>query len=954
LQTKLEMRKKRFFVSATEGELLKGIPPWREIITPHKDVAEGLYQKAEFAADLAQVYRGSGSREYSDPEEFFRRTFLTDGLRHLIKGAVQRLSGKSGEPVIELQTNFGGGKTHSMLALFHLCSGLPSNKLLGIQDIFKDAGVEKLPAIRKSVLVGTDLNPAKVSKKDDGTETHTLWGEMAWQLAGSEGYEFVKEADVKGVGPGADSLTSLFKMCGPSLVLIDEWVAFVRQLYNSKGDLPAGDFEANLTFAQSLTEAVKRSPNTLLVASVPASDIEVGGEAGFEALKRLQNVFTRVQSPWKPATTEEGFEIVRRRLFQTVDDPKKSAQIDAVAREFSKWYRANSHEFPSEASEGEYERRMKASYPIHPEVFERLYEDWGTLDRFQRTRGVLRLMASAIFDLWMRDDRSAMILPGMIPLDSEAVRDQLLYFLPPAWSPVVESNVDGKNSVPIEIDTKNPNLAKYSATRRVSRAIFMGSAPTVGTAKPGIDEKNIKLGCVQPGENAAIFSDALRKLSDRSTHLYIDGKRYWYDTKPTVSREAKDRASHVEDYQISEEIQQRLQSQRGKGDFSGIHVFPEETADVPDDLDVRLVIFDIENSHERKNSKSLALKQAQQFLEKRGQSPRIYKNTLVFLAPDSSGSELLKSSVREYLGWKSISEDNAMMESLTGHDKKTISSKMGQLDDVIAHRIKDTFVWTLVPTQPKAESKEIVWETIKINGDGSRAESASKKLVTSELLNPIFSGTRLRMLLDRYLWKDESIKHFPVKKLWEMFGTYLYFDRLKDSSVLQKSIEEGVGRLTWEECFALAEHYDEELGKYKGIKAAEFPIFNLQDSNILLVKPEAAAPQLGEKRQVLDGNIDGQPTPGNAGSSSSESEVGDKPMTQFYGLVKVNGSRIQRDIDNIISEVVTHLSAELDSTVEVTLEITARLNKGYSEKTQSIVSENANSLKFVKGTFESD
>src|SRR5205085_1609988 len=169
-----------------------------------------------------------------------------------------------------------------------------------------------------------------------------------------------------------------------------------------------------LTFAQALTEAAKAAPNTLVVASIPSSDIEVGGEAGRDALRILENTFGRVESAWRPASAEEGFEIVRRRLFEPVSDYRAR---DAVVRAFSELYRGQAGEFPGGCREGDYERRMKAAYPIHPELFDRLYEDWSTLDRFQRTRGVLRLMAAVIHSLWAREDRGLLILPAMIPID---------------------------------------------------------------------------------------------------------------------------------------------------------------------------------------------------------------------------------------------------------------------------------------------------------------------------------------------------------------------------------------------------------------------------------------------------------------------------------------------------------------------------------------------------------
>src|SRR5205823_11611 len=179
----------------TEGTPATGLLAWREIVTPHPDVASGRYQQAEFAADLGQVFRGEGTEEYRDPREFFRRTYITEGIRDLLAKALERLTGKGGDPVVELQTNFGGGKTHSLLALYHLFSGVPSSELPGVDSIVQEAGVDQAPAAQRAVLVGTAISPGQAHRKSDGIEVRTLWGELAWQLGGKEGYELVAQAD---------------------------------------------------------------------------------------------------------------------------------------------------------------------------------------------------------------------------------------------------------------------------------------------------------------------------------------------------------------------------------------------------------------------------------------------------------------------------------------------------------------------------------------------------------------------------------------------------------------------------------------------------------------------------------------------------------------------------------------------------------------------------------------
>jgi hypothetical protein len=476
-----------------EGAPQAGLKAWREIITPHKDVASGRYQQAEFAADLDQVHRQEGTEEYRDPREFFRRTFITQGMQHLLTSALRRISGKGGDPVVQLQTNFGGGKTHSMLALYHLFSGVTTGDLVGIEPVLKAAEVTSAPMAKRAVMVGTALAPGQSRSKPDGTVVRTLWGEMAWQLGGSKGYAMLAESDQRGTNPGKDLLTQLFRAHSPCLILIDEWVAFVRNLYHDPS-LPAGSFDNNLSFAQSLTEAARACDRVLVVASLPASQIEIGGQGGKAALERLEQTFSRMESNWRPATAEEGFEIVRRRLFEPIPIESQPAR-DAVIRAFSEMYRANAQEFPQGAAEGSYARRLEGAYPIHPELFDRLYTEWSSLDRFQRTRGVLRLMAAVIFALWDKQDRSLLILPSSVPLDDEGVRNELTRYFEETWDGAIAKDIDGEGSLPISIDrTFHGTLGRYSAARRVARTIFMGAAPTYNAPQPGLEADALSLG----------------------------------------------------------------------------------------------------------------------------------------------------------------------------------------------------------------------------------------------------------------------------------------------------------------------------------------------------------------------------------------------------------------------------------------------------------------------------
>ncbi len=945
---------------AIESAVTGSLKPWREVVMPHDDVASGRYQQAEFAADLWQVHMGEGTDEYRNPVEFYRRTYLTESLKEMLVGAVKRLTVGGGDPVVQLQTNFGGGKTHSMLALYHLFSGIAPTELAGIDAIMSEAGASKIPTARRVVLVGNKISPGNPSVKPDGTVVRTLWGELAWQLGGKKAFARLQADDENATSPG-HLLCDLFNEYGPSLILIDEWVAYARQLHD-QSDLPGGGFETQFTFAQVLTESAKLAKNCLLVISLPASDtsghshsddVEVGGTRGREALDRLRNVVGRVESSWRPASAEEGFEIVRRRLFKPMTDPAQFKDRDVVARAFADFYRTQQSEFPPECREPEYEQRIKMAYPIHPEIFDRLYTDWSTLVKFQRTRGVLRLMAAVIHSLWEKGDRNPLILPANVAIDDQRVQSELTRYLSDNWVPVIEKDVDGPNSLPLKLDSELPNLGKFSACRRVARAIYMGSAPTTAAAHKGIEDRRVKLGCVMPGESPAIFGDALRRMAGAATYLYQDGPHYWYSTQPTVTKLAEDRAEQFkrDPDKVTHELEQRLRKDLARtGDFNRIHPMPQSGADVPDDLDARLVVLGINYSYSKEGN-SAAENVAKAILETRGNAPRLYRNTLVFLAGDKTRLQDLDEAARKYLAWDSILLEKVQL-NLTPYQVTQAETQKTAAESAMTARLPETYQWLLVPVQATPQSA-ITWEALRLPGTDALAIRASKKLRTDELLLTSFAPSRLRMELDKIpLWRGE---HVAVRQLIEDFAKYLYLPRLRDSSVLLESISSGMHLMTWkQDSFGFADSYDDAASRYKGLRGGQ--MVSLSDAHApgLVVKPEVASKQLEtERSEPSPAPVSGQPTPTPNGTKPSDPQAPtDTKSTRFHGTVVLDTTRVGRDASRIAEEVIAHLAALVGSNVTVSLEIEAEIPDGAPDTVVRTVTENSRTLKFTSQGFE--
>jgi predicted AAA+ superfamily ATPase len=234
-----------------------GLPAWRDVVEPHDDVARGTFELAQFAADLRQVHQGIASPEYGNPAEFFGRTYLTRGLRYLLEQSIKRMTGRGGEPVVDLMTTFGGGKTHSLLAVYHAASGAHAEDLPGLRELLKECEIEELPKkVNRAVLVGNDLSIFGMPKPD-GLNVNTLWGEIAYQLGGLEGYRMLARDDENSAPATTTAIADLLTKYGPCVILIDEWVAYLRQLWSRDSPAPAGTFDAHMTFVQSLTEAVK-------------------------------------------------------------------------------------------------------------------------------------------------------------------------------------------------------------------------------------------------------------------------------------------------------------------------------------------------------------------------------------------------------------------------------------------------------------------------------------------------------------------------------------------------------------------------------------------------------------------------------------------------------------------------------------------------------------------------
>jgi hypothetical protein len=927
----------------------KTLRPWIEVALPHPDVLANRFKEAEFAADLFAVDAGHATEDYGMAESFFRITYLTEGLRRVLTSSLQRLSGKGGDPIIGLQTAFGGGKTHTMLAVYHLAKSAQLDHLEGVGQLFKAAGLTGWKKPQVAVFVGSSKGTDTSLILQNGPKVHTLWGYIAWRLAGERGLKIVAEAEAARTNPGSELMVEVLKLAGPSVILLDELVAYARQL-------PDDRFEAFLSFIQSLTEAVKIAPNALLVGSLPEANTEAGGDKGVEALARLEKVFGRVQSPWMPASGDETYEIIRRRLFQTLDSDGERAR-DETVKAFHDLYKKNAAEFPPEVREARYYDLLRMSYPIHPELFDRLSKDWASLDKFQRTRGVLRFMANVVGVLWHDRVPDPLIMPARVPVANDRIRASVLYPLDPAFGAIVDREVDGEGALPSQIEA-NPQrrISQARAATRAARAVFLCSAPLVGHPNAGIGAPALRLACAEPGDQLAIFGEALNELKQRAAYLYEEAGRFWFSTQPTLNRVAEDRAKAYPDHEVDGAIARLLQEDAAtKGGFHRVFATPDDATTIDEADALSLVILGSSTPHVGKGTaKSAATDAVTDALTRCRASQRRLRNTLLFVAPDEAHLATARESVRRSMAWASIVADDKLQQQLTQAQATDAKDKAKTSREGAQKAVRNAWSHVLYPIKNADTEigKAFDLEHLAVSG---RDKSAIPQVVYDKARG---DGVAMETLGAESLWRHvkplwpENRAHLAVNEMVEWFASYVYLPKLRDRVVLEQAIKDALGKL--DPMFGYAENYDAASDTYQTLIFAKSPPEFFGPAAVLVRKEVALdrlrdAPRPGTAAPGAGGATPDAPT----GSRTPEEPKPTGPVKprRFYGSVEIDASnRPVNAFGKIVESVIMELQRTKGTKVKLTLEIEAEAPDGFDENDVGVVRDNTKQLKFTPGS----
>ncbi|MBF0389099.1 MAG: ATP-binding protein [Desulfamplus sp.] len=861
--------------------------PWFKIVKPHKDIQDGHLDESIFAADLAEVAQGRGREIYTDPEIFFKKTCFTAGIKNIAKRVVQGLSGKqdSDNRVISLQTGFGGGKTHTLISLFHLAKwGKKAGSSEYTKELLSVAGEPTFDSANIAVFTNKTNDPAQ-GRQVDGFAIKTLWGELAYQLGGKEAYQIIQVNDERQIAPKG-LFKKILEQCKPALILIDELADYCVSASAVK--VGASNLsDQTISFMQELTEAVSGTDQCVMIATLPASAQEVASSPiSSQILAALEHRITRVGSNLKPVEDDEIFEVIRRRLFE---DLGNSDEIKEVISAYSGFYKSMFTEIPKYASQSEYFEKLKKSYPFHPELIDMFRLRWASNPYFQRTRGVLRILAAIVSDLWKRQNSLTgsqfLIHTSNVVLSNvEAITSQITMLNGASWDSVINADVSGSSSNAFRIDNEIKQLGNNNITQGIASTILLGTFGSKGQNK-GVSIDEIKLCMItSEGFNHNDINNAIDRMEANAHYLYFSTtgsqKRYWFDTTPNINILINQAKGDINKPDIMAEIIKRVKEKTKAAQFFNVLVDPSE--DIPEQIKPTLVILSpkyLANSHELSESSKRVV---EKIATKKGNNDRIYRNTIIFLVCSEIGFSKLQDNIRNYLACNKINQDYS--SQLTKEQKADIHRRIDDAGKDCEHSLVLAYS-VLVKYSVKNGIESLIVKQSKdnfqnyINSDLISTLKEEEWLLDSIGLNKLRSSNLLPT-------QDYNIK---AKDIYDAF---LRFDD-KPMVTGQEAVAKSILKYCYngEYCIAAGENGNFTKFFFK----ENVPFFDINDTTYWLVDKSL-------KPQPLLSNIDRANYDDKKGSKDISEETVENSVAERENI-STNRDHVKPNIDDAIKKL---------------------------------------------------
>ncbi|NOZ64532.1 MAG: ATP-binding protein [Caldiserica bacterium] len=812
--------------------------PFHLVAVPHEDIIQGRLTMDVFAADLWEVFQGRAVEDYQNPEVFFRKTYLTAGIKTLLKVTSKRLMGEGGDPVVQIQTPFGGGKTHSLIALYHAFTNPEA-----VRRYFEEAVEAKVV-----VIVGTAISP----RQEEGEITGTIWSEIEKQLEGE-----VKKLKSP-VSPGRERLREVLERHQPLLILIDELLEYIAKAAGIKAgyrELKVGDTNLaaqTIAFMQELTETVKSLDKTLLVVTLPSSVMEYPDEEAAEKmLAKLQKVAGRVEKIYTPVAGEEIYEVIRRRLFRSID---KGAAKEIV-NEYIDYYEKEG----IVVDKAEYRSKMFRSYPFHPEVIDVLHHRWGSIPTFQRTRGVLRILSLAVYRL--KDSQIPLIHLSDFDLSYGELAEELIKHVGREYESVLSGDITARDSNAKKVDrTLGGTYQGLKLGTKLATAIFLYS---FSGGERGISLGELKLACADPNIPSSVVTEVVDKLTSTLYYLWREDGRYLFKSQANLNRAIISKMSEIESEQLNQEIKSLIERHAGKA--LPAYIWPRSTKDIPDSEDLKLVILQTQD-----------LDFAKEILQNYGENPRVNKNTLFFSTPMENERISFETWLRKKLAWESVAKDKSL--NLTQAQKREVEKNVKEFKKDERNQLRRFYRLVYVPAK---EFREIDLG-IPIFGDDRNITNEILERLKAE--GEIIEKMSPYLILEKYLGGKDYIE---IKQLYKTLLTTPGEPRIGKENFI-KSIRNGVA----EGIFGFGVIKD---GTVECLKFKEMPDVSLQDYEAIIKK------ELCEKREYEFKETEAMERV----FHESTPEVYDTPTSKISaeGAVQVSPAFQESVINSIILEV---------------------------------------------------
>lgn len=818
----------------TEGKAAKKTTggtamPWFRVVTPHLDIKQGNLDESVFAANLSEVALGVGREIYGNSALFFSKTFFTAGLKNIARTVIKGLNGKEDAEnrVISLQTGFGGGKTHTLISLYHLCKmGVKAAESNEVSELVSFTGKPEFEQANIAVFTNKTNDPANGRETTDGVKIRTLWGELAYQLGGKSAYEIVRQNDEQMSAP-AGLFKKVLEQTKPALILIDELADYcIKASAINVGGSNLSD--QTISFMQELTEAISEANNCVAIITLPASPQEVGSTAqAHQVLHSLENRVRRIGADTKPVADEEIYEVIRRRLFDDIGD---AASIEAAVSEYIRVFEENWMEMPDNLNKTEYRAKLLKSYPFHPELIDVFRIRWASKHGFQRTRGVLRLLAAIVSDLWKRKSNlvghNLLIHSGDANFSNvDALAGQLKTLFGNGYDAVLTADVSGSASNAFKIDNNKSQYGNWNLTQGIASVVMLNSFGSDG-ANRGVSIKDLKLNLLEPnGFNLNDINGALGELESSAHYLHYAKagaeRRYWFHTEPNLIVLINQAKSDINQKDIEAEILKRITEK--SRNIQNFKVLVNPSGDVPEQKDLTLVILHPSHRIENEKPNKDTEKYIKEIATKKGNSERIYRNTILFLGLSELGQVTLVNSVKEYLACKKIGEEyNSQLER---DQKEDLRKKTDEADKQAETALIAAYSVALKYSVQHGTSVLSLKE-FHTQFDGQINNNLAKALKEEEwLLESVGLGTlRNNNLLPTL---ENPVK---VKDIYEAFIRFDDKPMITDAEAIKKSLQ----KYCYEGQFCIAAGDDgKEFTKYYLKENA--PFFDVNDANYWII-----------------------------------------------------------------------------------------------------------------------